>query len=345
MIDLSRFWVTEWVVCAFFVYLILLAARRPLPRRHRLRVLATSIVCIGLSVMLSQLRPAPLLQIVREWIPGIYLMQGYWLCGFFFTRPMTAIEQRLIDFDRFVFRTFKVTEFLMRGPRVVLEELIRLKQAHDSQPPESRTLFLGYYNAVSRTYTLGTKCSNEYGLSSAEDTTDAGCTMAEIGTYVTDLYNETSLIQALVPCIVWRVGADDLAGLDLFYFGPVADLGMEFRSAELWFPIPLNLPIAEGAEDLPVPADEVLDLGKVDIDRPIRMTVEAVSGDVLHREYHDFQSVGPMHEPQVVVEKMEGAVGGAVTRLREQYRINQGLPTPDEEAALLNVGSKLPPPK
>jgi membrane-associated phospholipid phosphatase len=121
MIDVSRFWVAEWIVCAFFVYLILLAVRRPLPRRHRLRVLAVSIVCIGLSVMLSQLRPSPVLQIVREWIPGIYLMQGYWLCGFFFERPMTAVEQRLIDFDRLVFHTFRVTEFLMRGPRIVLE--------------------------------------------------------------------------------------------------------------------------------------------------------------------------------------------------------------------------------
>lgn len=73
MIDISKFWVAEWIVCTFFTYLILLAVRRPLQRRHRLRVLAVSMVCIGLSVMLSQLRPSPALQIVREWIPGIYL--------------------------------------------------------------------------------------------------------------------------------------------------------------------------------------------------------------------------------------------------------------------------------
>ena len=35
MIDLTKLWVTEWISCAFFVYLIVLAARRPLPRRHR----------------------------------------------------------------------------------------------------------------------------------------------------------------------------------------------------------------------------------------------------------------------------------------------------------------------
>ncbi len=121
MIDLSRLWVTEWVVCTFFAYLTLLAVRRPLPVRYLVRVLAIAIACIGLSVVLSQLRPSPALQIVREWIPGIYLVQGYWLCGLFFERPMTAIEQRLIDVDRVLFRTLKGTEFLMRGPRVVLE--------------------------------------------------------------------------------------------------------------------------------------------------------------------------------------------------------------------------------
>ena len=121
MIDISKFWVAEWIVCVFFTYLILLAVRRPLQRRHRLRVLAVSMVCIGLSVMLSQLRPSPALQIVREWIPGIYLMHGYWLSGLFFERPMTAVERRLLDFDRVLFETLKVTEFLTRGPRIVLE--------------------------------------------------------------------------------------------------------------------------------------------------------------------------------------------------------------------------------
>ena len=121
MIDISRIWVAEWIACVFFTYLILLVVRRPLPRRNRLRVFAVSIVCIGLSIMLSQLRASPVLQIVRDWIPGIYLMQGYWLCGLFFQRPMTAIEQRLIDIDQVLFKTLKSTEFSTRGPRVILE--------------------------------------------------------------------------------------------------------------------------------------------------------------------------------------------------------------------------------
>jgi hypothetical protein len=121
MIELSRLWVTEWVAGVFFTYLTLLAVQRTLPVRHQLRVLAVAVVCTGLSLMLSQMQPSPVLQVIREWIPGIYLMQGYWLCGLFFQRPMTDIERRLIDVDRVLFRTLKGTEFLMRGPRVVLE--------------------------------------------------------------------------------------------------------------------------------------------------------------------------------------------------------------------------------
>ena len=71
--------------------------------------------------MLSQLRPLPALQIVREWISGIYLMQGYWLSGLFFERPMTAVERRLLDVDRVLFGTPKGTEFLTRETRIVLE--------------------------------------------------------------------------------------------------------------------------------------------------------------------------------------------------------------------------------
>jgi hypothetical protein len=51
MIDLSRLWVAEWVVCTFFGYLTLLAVRRILPVRHRVRVVAVAIVCTGLSLM------------------------------------------------------------------------------------------------------------------------------------------------------------------------------------------------------------------------------------------------------------------------------------------------------
>ena len=121
MIDVSRLWVTEWIVCGFFAYLIVLARVFPLSNRYRFRVLAVGLVCAGLAVMMSQLRLSPILRLARDWLPAIYLLQGYWLCGLFFRRPMVDVETRLIDADRVLFRLANVTTFLTRGPRLMLE--------------------------------------------------------------------------------------------------------------------------------------------------------------------------------------------------------------------------------
>ena len=125
MIDWSRLWVTEWIVLGFFAYLILPARVFPLSSRQRLQLLVVGLVCAGLAVMLSQLRLSPILRVAREWLPAIYLLQGYWLSGLFFRRPMLAVEQRLIDVDRTLFRLANLTAFsnarteaVARVPRV-----------------------------------------------------------------------------------------------------------------------------------------------------------------------------------------------------------------------------------
>jgi len=143
MIDPARLWATDWIVCGFFAYLMVLAVRRPLPRRHRLRVLLIGAVCAGLAVMLSQLRLSPVLQVLREWMPAIFLLQGYWLCGLFFQRPMPGAERRLVEIDRTVFRLFRITEVL-RGPRIVLEYFEFTYLLAYPFVPVSFALFLGF---------------------------------------------------------------------------------------------------------------------------------------------------------------------------------------------------------
>ena len=123
MIDASRLSVTDWVVCGFFAYLIILAAVFPLSARHRRRVLLVGLVCVATAVMLAQLRLSPILRTARAWLPVVYLLQGYWLCGFFFRRPMRQAEERLLAFDRWLFGAAKLNRLLSRGPRVILEYL------------------------------------------------------------------------------------------------------------------------------------------------------------------------------------------------------------------------------
>ena len=71
--------------------------------------------------MLAQLRLSPILRAARAWLPLIYLLEGYWLCGLFFRRPMREAEARLLAFDRWLFGVAKLDRLLSRGPRFVLE--------------------------------------------------------------------------------------------------------------------------------------------------------------------------------------------------------------------------------
>ena len=144
MIDPARLWATEWIACGFFTYLMVLAIRRPLSHRHRLRVLAIGAACAGLAVMLSQLRLSPVLQVLREWMPAVYLLQGYWLCGFFFQRPMIGTERRLAAIDRAVFRLLGITGRLRRAPRIVLEYFEFTYLLAYPFVPVSFALFLGF---------------------------------------------------------------------------------------------------------------------------------------------------------------------------------------------------------
>ena len=121
MIDPSRLWVTEWIVCGFFAYLMVLAVTHHIARPSRLRVIRVGLACIALAVMLSQLRLSPVLEIAREWLPGIYLVEGYWLCGLFFQRPMRRMETWLLDVDRRILTMTRANRLLENGPRVVLE--------------------------------------------------------------------------------------------------------------------------------------------------------------------------------------------------------------------------------
>ena len=115
--------VSEWVVCGFFAYLLVLARVRPLSATRRNRVVVVGPVCIGLVVVLSQLRLQLPMRVTRDWVPGIYLLQGYWMCGLFFRRPMLAVEDRLLRIDQWLFAAARLTTLGRRAPRVLLELL------------------------------------------------------------------------------------------------------------------------------------------------------------------------------------------------------------------------------
>lgn len=116
---LPPLWTAEWIVIGFFSYLLVLSVLRRLPSGARRRILLVSALCIAAPILLAGLRPSPALQVIREWIPGLYLMQGYWLCGLFFRAPMPSIERRLLALDAAVFEATHLRALLARVPRAV----------------------------------------------------------------------------------------------------------------------------------------------------------------------------------------------------------------------------------
>ena len=115
--------ISEWIVCAFFAYLIVLAWIFPLSGRRRARVMLVGLVCVGLVVMLSQLRLRLPMRVARDWVPALYLVEVYWLCGLFFERPMRAVEDRLLQLDERLFAFTRLAALVRRAPRALLELL------------------------------------------------------------------------------------------------------------------------------------------------------------------------------------------------------------------------------
>ena len=114
---------SEWIICGYFAYLVIVAGVLRLPGRRVLRVLVVSLVCTGLIVSLSRLRPSPSLRLARDWLPALYLLQAYWLSAQYYTRPMRQVEQALLRFDQRVLTYARIPALLTRAPRVLLEHL------------------------------------------------------------------------------------------------------------------------------------------------------------------------------------------------------------------------------
>ena len=112
-------WTSEWLVCGFFGYLVVLSRVQPLAAAARRRVVLVGLVCIALVLLLARLRPSPALEVLREWLPAVYLLQGYWMCGVFFRRPMPGVERRLLAIDAWLFGPRALGRLVARTPRIV----------------------------------------------------------------------------------------------------------------------------------------------------------------------------------------------------------------------------------
>jgi hypothetical protein len=111
----------EWIAAAYFTYLLAggLGLLQPGPRRTRL--VAWCAALLAVIFLFAASGSSPVLRTCRDWLPGAYLIIGYWLSGLFFIQPDLVWESRLAAVDRAVFDWLRLDVFLRRAPRVLLE--------------------------------------------------------------------------------------------------------------------------------------------------------------------------------------------------------------------------------
>lgn len=92
--------VVEGVVLSYCAYVIVLAVTRPLDARRRRAVLMTAALMAGAVAAAAFTPPDDRTVAVRDWLPAMCILSGYWLSGAFFIAPMTTWERRLDALDR-----------------------------------------------------------------------------------------------------------------------------------------------------------------------------------------------------------------------------------------------------
>lgn len=107
---------SEWVSFVYFAALSVIAWMRPLPLVRRLQISTAGIVC---AACVTVLRPSA--PIVRDWMPALMILAGYYVSGRFFVGPSPSFEAWLAAWDRRLLGD-PTTRFA-RWPRLVLAYL------------------------------------------------------------------------------------------------------------------------------------------------------------------------------------------------------------------------------
>jgi membrane-associated phospholipid phosphatase len=87
---------SEWVSFVYFAALTAIAWLRPLPSARRVQITAIGLLS-SVAVVTGARLAAPA---VRDWMPPLVILAGYFLSGRFFVNPSPSFEAWLIAWDR-----------------------------------------------------------------------------------------------------------------------------------------------------------------------------------------------------------------------------------------------------
>ena len=114
--------ISELIIAGYLGYLLVLAWALPLPAARRKLVTLAALADLAFVWWISKAETTAGV-VVRDWLPALQILIGYWLSGAFFLRPMTGVEAWLAKWDRTFFDELGVRHIAERGPRWLLEYL------------------------------------------------------------------------------------------------------------------------------------------------------------------------------------------------------------------------------
>jgi hypothetical protein len=110
--------VSLWGWIAGSYGLVLAVAALVLPIRRRA---VAAVACLSYALASFALGTLGSAFAVQFTAPGLLLLAGYWLSGFFFRDPQPWLERALLDSDAWLFRAAGTAAWLRRAPRWLLE--------------------------------------------------------------------------------------------------------------------------------------------------------------------------------------------------------------------------------
>ncbi|HZR22612.1 MAG TPA: phosphatase PAP2 family protein [Vicinamibacterales bacterium] len=87
--------VSEWVALLYFAYLALAAIVSRAPVANRVRTVVIAAICAA-AVRGGATTPSS----IRNWLPAVYILAGYYVAGWLFVAPAEHLEAWLMAWDR-----------------------------------------------------------------------------------------------------------------------------------------------------------------------------------------------------------------------------------------------------
>ena len=116
-----NFRASEWIVLAYFVYLAVAAAAVPLSSDRRRRVIGAAAMAIVAVVSVERVGGSGPSEVLRDWIPLVYLVVAYRLPASFVTARNERLERALLALDERWLGRHRLATFAERGPKPLLE--------------------------------------------------------------------------------------------------------------------------------------------------------------------------------------------------------------------------------